>query len=173
MSNEIPHFLKEGYLTVDELFEMTPKPSEERLRARPVAIPECPQEIPCTPCKEVCPVNAISMPTPNDRPVVNYDKCIGCSLCVQVCPGLAFFMVQYVGDRARITMPYELLPVPKRGDKVILLNRVGEPVGRGKVTLVIPREKSMGDTAVVTVEVPMELAWDVRSIKVPGDGDDD
>ena len=171
--SEIPHFLREGYLTVDELFEMAPKPSEERLRARPVAIPECPQEIPCTPCKEVCPVNAISMPTPNDRPVVNYDKCIGCSLCVQICPGLAFFMVHYVGDNARITMPHELLPVPKRGDEVVLLNRVGEPVGRGKVTLVIPREKSMGDTAVVTVEVPVELAWKVRAIRVPGDDGDE
>jgi hypothetical protein len=43
MSNEIPHFLREGYLTVEELFEMTPKPSEERLRMKPVAVPECPQ----------------------------------------------------------------------------------------------------------------------------------
>lgn len=105
----------------------------------------------------------------NDLPIVDYEKCVGCSLCVQICPpGLAFFMVQYVGDKARITMPYELLPVPERGDEVVLLNRVGEPVGKGKVTLVIPREKSVGDTAVVTVEVPIELAWEVRALRVPG-----
>ena len=164
--SEIPEYLKRGYITPEELFSIIPKPSEERLRKRPVAIPECPQEIPCAPCREVCPVNAIDMPTPNDLPRVNYDKCIGCSLCVQICPGLAFFMVHYVGDKARITMPHELLPVPKRGDEVILLNRVGKPVGRGKVVLVIPREKSMGDTAVVTVEVPIDLAWEVRAIRV-------
>jgi len=171
--SEVPHFLKEGYMTVDELFKITPRPSEERLRAKPVAVPECPQEIPCTPCKEICPVDAISMPTPNDRPTVDYDRCVGCSLCVQICPGLAFFMVQYRGDRARITMPHELLPIPARGDEVVLLNRTGEEVGRGRVVLVIPPEKSLGNTAIVTVEVPIELAWDVRAVRAVGGSDDE
>ncbi len=159
-------YLSRGYLTIEELKKIHPLPSEERLRKKPVAIPECPQEIPCTPCKEICPVNAIEMPTPNSLPKVDYEKCIGCSLCVQICPGLAFFMVQYRGDKARITMPYELLPVPKRGEEVVLLNRRGEKIGTGKVVLVIPREKSVGDTTVVTVETPIELAWEVRAVKV-------
>lgn len=164
--SEIPAYLRNGYITPEELFKIIPKPSEERLRAKPVAVPECPQEIPCAPCREICPSGAISMPTPNDLPMVDYEKCIGCSLCVQICPGLAFFMVHYVGDRARITMPYELLPVPEKGEEVVLLNRVGEPVGRGKVITVVPREKSKGDTPIITVEVPIELAWEVRAVKV-------
>lgn len=164
--SEIPAYLRNGYITPEELFSIIPKPSEERLRKRPVAIPECPQEIPCAPCREICPTGAISMPTPNDLPIVDYDKCIGCSLCVQICPGLAFFMVHYVEDRARITMPHELLPVPEKGEHVILLNRVGEPVGRGKVLTVVPREKSKGDTPIIIVEVPIELAWEVRAVKV-------
>ena len=159
-------YLSRGYITIEELKRIHPLPSEERLRKKPVAIPECPQEIPCTPCKEICPTDAISMLTPNDLPRVDYDKCIGCSLCVQICPGLAFFMVQYKGERARVTMPYELLPVPKRGDKVILLNRKGEEIGEGIVGLVIPRDKSVGDTNVVTVDVPIELAWEARAIRI-------
>ncbi len=160
-------YLERGYLTLEELEKKVELPSEGRLqRKHPVAVPECPQRIPCTPCKEICPVNAIKMDNPNDPPVVNYDKCIGCSLCVQICPGLAFFMIQYRDDKARVTMPHELLPMPKRGDEVILLNRKGEEVGKGKVVLVIPRDKSVGDTAVVTVEMPKELAWEVRAIKV-------
>ena len=160
-------YLDGGYLTLEELKEKIKLPSEERLQSKhPVAVPECPQRIPCTPCKEICPVNAIKMDNPNDPPEVNYDKCIGCSLCVQICPGLAFFMVQYRDDKARVTMPHELLPIPKRGDEVILLNRKGEKVGKGKVVLVIPREKSVGDTPVVTVEMSKELAWKVRAIKV-------
>ena len=115
--SEIPAYLRNGYITPEELFSIIPKPSEERLRKRPVAIPECPQEIPCAPCREICPTGAISMPTPNDLPTVDYEKCIGCSLCVQICPGLAFFMVHYVEDKARITMPHELLPVPKKGKR--------------------------------------------------------
>ncbi|CAD5244971.1 4Fe-4S dicluster domain-containing protein [Thermococcus camini] len=164
--SEIPSYLRNGYITPEELEKFIPLPSEERLRKRPVAIPECPQEIPCAPCREICPTGAISMPTPNDLPIVDYDKCIGCSLCVQICPGLAFFMVHYVGDRARITMPHELLPVPKKGEEVVLLNHIGEPVGRGKVLTVVPREKSKGDTPIIIVEVPVELAWDVRAVRV-------
>ncbi len=174
MAAEIPRYLREGYITPEELEKYLGKlPSDERLRKRPVAIPECPQQIPCTPCKEICPVDAVSMPTPNDLPVVDYDKCVGCSLCVQICPGLAFFMMHYVGEKARITLPHELLPLPKKGEEVILLNRVGEEVGRGRVILVIPREKSKGDTPILTVEVPIELAWDVRAVRIPeGDGDE-
>ncbi|RLF44473.1 MAG: ferredoxin [Thermoplasmata archaeon] len=159
-------YLERGYLTLEELKEIIELPSEERLRGKPVAVPECPQRIPCTPCKEICPTDAIKMDNPNDIPVVDYDKCIGCSLCVQICPGLAFFMVQYRGDKARVTMPHELLPLPKRGEEVILLNRKGEEIGKGKVVLIIPRDKSVGDTPVVTVEVPLELAWEARAIKV-------
>ncbi len=159
-------YLSRGYLTIEEVKEITEFPSEERLKKKPVAVPECPQEIPCTPCSEICPVGAISMPTPNDRPIVDYDKCIGCSLCVQICPGLAFFMVHYRDEKARITMPHELLPVPKRGEEVILLNRKGEEIGTGKVVLVIPRDKSVGDTPVLTVEVPLELAWEARAVRV-------
>jgi len=159
-------YLERGYLTLEELKEIIELPSEERLRGKPVAVPECPQRIPCTPCKEICPTDAIKMDNPNDIPVVDYDKCIGCSLCVQICPGLAFFMVQYRGDKARVTMPHELLPLPKRGEEVILLNRKGEEIGKGKVILIIPRDKSVGDTPVVTVEVPLELAWEARAIKV-------
>ncbi|NJE13425.1 4Fe-4S binding protein [Thermococcus sp. LS2] len=164
--SEIPHYLREGFITVEELKQIIKLPSEERLRKRPVAIPECPQEIPCTPCKEICPTNAVLMENPNAIPIVDYEKCIGCSLCVQICPGLAFFMVHYVGDKARVTMPHELLPVPKVGEEVVLLNRVGEEVGRGKVITVVPREKSKGDTPIITVEMPIELAWEVRAVKV-------
>ncbi len=160
-------YLERGYLTLEELKEYVTLPNEERLQGKhPVAVPECPQRIPCTPCKEICPVDAIKMDNPNDIPVVNYEKCIGCSLCVQICPGLAFFMIHYRGDKARVTMPHELLPLPKRGDKVILLNRSGEEIGEGEVVLVIPREKSVGDTPVVTVEMPIKLAWEARAIKV-------
>ncbi len=160
-------YLERGYITLEELKEKIELPSEERLQGKhPVAVPECPQRIPCTPCKEICPVNAIKMDNPNDIPIVNYDKCIGCTLCVQICPGLAFFMIHYKGDKARVTMPHELLPIPNRGDEVILLNRVGEEVGKGKVVLVIPRERSVGDTAVITVEMPKDLAWEVRAVKV-------
>ncbi|MCD6383994.1 MAG: 4Fe-4S binding protein [Thermoplasmata archaeon] len=162
-------WLSRGYITLEELAKVHPLPDEERLEKRPVAIPECPQRIPCTPCREICPTGAIKMDKVNDPPQVNYDKCIGCSLCVQICPGLAFFMVHYVGDKARVTMPYEYLPLPKRGDTVKLLNRKGEVVGEGTVRMVMSREMSRGDTAVITVEMDRELGMEVRAVEVRED----
>lgn len=80
-------------------------PSEEILCRGPVAIIECPEEIPCNPCQMVCPSQAITMDDINDTPVVDYDKCKGCGLCVQVCPGLAIFMVSYANDKAVVSLP--------------------------------------------------------------------
>lgn len=162
-------WLSRGYITPEELERVHPLPTAERLRERPAAIPECPQEIPCTPCREVCPTGAITMERANDPPRVDYSRCIGCSLCVQICPGLAFFMVHLKDGRARVTMPYEYLPLPERGDRVRLLNRAGEVVGEGVVTLVITRERSRGDTAVLTVEMDENLAMEVRAVEVMGD----
>ncbi|RLF43886.1 MAG: (4Fe-4S)-binding protein, partial [Thermoplasmata archaeon] len=51
-------------------------PSEEQLK-RGVAITECVQEIPCNPCVDACPVDAISMENINSPPFVDYDKCTG------------------------------------------------------------------------------------------------
>lgn len=43
----------------------------------------------CTACKCICPKNCITMITDREGfkyPIVDYDKCINCSLCEQVCP---------------------------------------------------------------------------------------
>lgn len=127
-----------------------------------VAILECVQEIPCNPCVESCPVNAISMKNINAPPVNDYEKCIGCTKCVGVCPGLAIFVVKIKDGKAFVTMQYEFLPVPKIGEKVKALNRIGDNVGLGIVRRVVKQGKTM----VITVEVDENLAMDVRNIRI-------
>ncbi|MEA2055800.1 MAG: 4Fe-4S binding protein, partial [Candidatus Thermoplasmatota archaeon] len=68
-----------GLLSVKDL----KLPSEEQLE-KGVAIIECIQKIPCNPCVESCPVNAITMKNINDLPIIDYDKCVGCGKCVGV-----------------------------------------------------------------------------------------
>ncbi|MGC9554795.1 MAG: NADH-quinone oxidoreductase subunit I [Thermoplasmatota archaeon] len=148
---------KTGVLSVDHLR----LPSEEHL-ARGVAVIECVQDIPCNPCVDACPVQAISMEDINAPPQMDYEACIGCGQCVAVCPGLAIFLVKVDDGRGWVTLPYEMLPVPGQGDQVTLVNREGEEVGRGTVTKVVKRR----DTCVVTVEVPPALAMQVRAIRV-------
>ena len=157
-------YLKNGFLTKDDLKDNFPP--EERIKKGFVAVTECVQEIPCNPCVTSCPVGAISMETINSTPKVNFNKCIGCGNCVAVCPGLAMFLINIEGSKGRVTMPYEMLPAPKKGEVVNLLNRKGEKIGKGIVIKVIFPEKDTY-SAVVTVEFDNpELIYEVRNIEV-------
>ncbi len=136
-------------------------PSKKQLE-KGVAILECVQEIPCNPCVDSCPVNAISMKNINAVPVNDFDKCIGCGKCVGLCPGLAIFVVKIKDGKASITLPYEFLPVPVVGDNVEVLDRNGKKNGTGLVKRVV----KIGKTMVITVEVDEKFAMDIRNIRV-------
>ncbi|KAA0000602.1 MAG: 4Fe-4S dicluster domain-containing protein [Thermoplasmata archaeon] len=137
-------------------------PSEEQLK-RGVAITECVQEIPCNPCVDACPVDAISMENINSPPFVDYDKCTGCAQCAAVCPGLAIFVVKLEEEKALVTLPYEFLPLPEKGEEVKALDREGKEAGKAIVKRVI---KKRDRTCLVTVEVDRELAMVARNIRV-------
>ena len=136
-------------------------PNKKQLE-KGVAIIECVQNIPCNPCVDACPFNAISMKDINDLPVVDFDKCIGCGQCIGVCPGLAIFVVKQIDDKALISLPYEFLPVPSVNDKVKALDRKGEFVDDVVVKKVVKR----GKTWVVTVLANAKNAMNIRNIRV-------
>ncbi len=148
---------KTGVLTTRDLKIPTRKQLEKG-----VAIIECIQEIPCDPCVESCPVNAISMKDVNAPPIVDYNKCIGCRQCIGICPGLAIFVVKNEKGKALVTLPYEFLPVPEVGETLHALNREGKEIDKGTVKKVVGKGKTM----VITVEVKEKLAMDVRNIRV-------
>ena len=129
-----------------------------------VAIVECPDCIACNPCSTVCKFGAITTKSVEDIPVIDHAKCKGCGMCVQICPGLAIYMMRINGDRAEITIPYEFLPVPTPGDVVDVLNREGRIICKGTVLRTISREKSIGDTPTVTFEVDAAMAAEARDI---------
>ena len=145
-----------GVATLDDIAV----PDENYLQ-KGVIIIECMQEIPCNPCVDSCPFNAISMDTLNDPPVVDYEKCVGCGNCVSACPGLAIFLTKHADDMAYITLPYELLPVPKENETVRVFNREGKDVGTGIVTKV-----RNGKTILITVGVAKSKSLDVRHLRV-------
>lgn len=138
-------------------------PSEERLKKGPTAIIECIENIPCNPCVDACPFNAISMEKITDIPEIDYEKCTGCGTCISMCPGLAIFVVDISREKAVITIPYEFLPIPEIGDKVKALDRKGDIVSEAKVIRVKENENK---TNTVTIEIDKELGMIVRNIKV-------
>jgi len=139
-------------------------PPKGRLSRGPVVVVECLEEIPCNPCATVCPSEAIRVePSIKDLPVVDYDRCTGCGLCVAVCPGLAIFIVDVSSpNQATIKLPYEMLLQPKIGGQVALLNRQGKRCGVGEV-LAFSRQR---ETGVVTLAIDKKLAMQVRNIEV-------
>ena len=139
-------------------------PDDDRLEEGPVVIVECVENIPCNPCVAACPKDAISMDEITDVPDIDFEDCIGCALCVTECPGLAIFVVDcsYSGDKCKVTVPYEYLPVPDKGDKVIALNRKGEELQEAEVTKV----RESGKTYAITMELDKEHAMDARGLEV-------
>jgi carbon-monoxide dehydrogenase iron sulfur subunit len=49
-------------------------------------IPVTCQQCESAPCMAICPVKAISRDQNLNRVLVNYDKCIGCRMCITACP---------------------------------------------------------------------------------------
>ena len=155
---------KTGVPTQEDLQKIMPP--GDRLKKGPVCIVECFQEIPCNPCVSACPKGAIKVePTINDLPIVDFELCTGCGVCVFQCPGLAIFIVDLSKeDFDFVSVPYEFLPLPEEGEEVMGLNREGEEICKAKVARVLSGEHQ-DRTAVVTLQVPKGMGMEVRHFR--------
>ena len=117
------------------------------------AVLECYQEIPCNPCSTSCPFDAIKVePDINQTPVIDYDLCTSCGICVYNCPGLAIFVVDLNKDKALFKISYELLPIPEKGMILKGVNRAGEVICDAEVVRV-QNSKPQDHTVLLHVEV--------------------
>ena len=140
-------------------------PDKKRLAKCPVVIIECFQKIPCDPCAASCKFGAIKpFKDINDLPIVDFDKCTGCGICISSCPGLAIFVIDmnYSDEKALIKLPHEMLPLPEKGEDVYALDRAGNVLAKVKVIKVL---KIKNKTNIISLEVPKGMAMKVRSIK--------
>ncbi|MEZ0393471.1 MAG: 4Fe-4S dicluster domain-containing protein [Desulfurococcaceae archaeon] len=152
-----------GVVGLDELRDLGLVPSEERMRRGPVAVIECPEMIPCNVCVRACPLGAITKGKIYELPRLDEDRCTGCGVCVVSCPGLAIFVVDLSREgEAYVTVPYEMLPRPRKGARAILLDREGRPVGEGEVVRAWERD----GTWAVTLRVPRDAWRDVRAVRI-------
>jgi Fe-S-cluster-containing hydrogenase component 2 len=145
-------------------------PPEWARKKGPVAVFECFQRIPCDPCCWSCAQGAVrEFADINDLPVIDYERCTGCGICVAKCPGLAVFVIDenYDDEYGLVKLPHEFLPLPEAGDRVEALDRTGAAVGAARVIRVTGRQT--GETAVVWIVVGKPLLGDVRAIRVGGE----
>ena len=138
-------------------------PPAERLTRGPCVMIECLERIPCNPCVDVCPSGAILITGKMvEVPEVDLESCTGCGKCVAVCPGLAIFLLDLSHARPRVSLPYEMLPLPKVGKTVLALDRNGKAAGKATVIKLVT-----GVTPVVTIALEKDLSvMEIRNIKV-------
>jgi len=129
----------------------------------------CYQEIPCNPCTTVCPHDSIHL---DDRTGTIMDlprfsgKCVGCGLCVLICPGLAITLARKskIEGLAELVLPHEYDHNYEPGSKVRLRDVAGLDLGEGVVKAVRYNKKHR--THLITLEVPEELATQAVGILV-------
>jgi len=167
MSIDLSKAKASGVLSEDVLVQTPGYPlGALKSAGKPLVMIECAQTIPCNPCETVCPFGAITVGEPiTNLPVVDAEKCNGCGACVAICPGLAVFLVNMDagGGLGTVTLSYEYLPVPEKGDTVRALDREGKYVCDATVDKVVAA-KSYDMTKVITITVPAEHANTVRGI---------
>jgi len=140
-------------------------PTKEELQ-KPKAVIECYKRIPCNPCETSCPFDAITVGEDiNERPVIDFDKCTGCGICVYNCPGLAITVFQLQDDEVLMKIPYEFQPLPEEGTEVNVVNRAGERITKGTVHKV-QAGKRQNKTALLHVSVPAEHLYEAITIEV-------
>lgn len=151
----------------EEIKTLAKFPPKELLDRGSLVYIECIEGIPCNPCETACPHGVIKVGSPiTNMPEVKPELCVGCGLCVAACPGQAIYLKNLVQSEttASVTFPFEYYPLPVKGEKVQLVDRIGEPVCEGTV-LSVRNPKINDRTAVVAAEFPKQYFDEVISMK--------
>jgi len=141
--------------------------SESSFGKGPKAVIECFEEIPCNPCVDACPRGAIRIEgSITALPVLDFEKCTGCGLCIPACPGLAVFVVDsdWSENEGMVKLPYEFFPLPEEKETVIVLDQDGKEIGTGWVHGILD-PSDFDHTAVISLIAPKEIVSKVRHFK--------
>ncbi len=155
---------KTGVPDLKQIKAKFPKPE---LLIKPKAIVGCFQEIPCNPCSTSCPFGAITIGEDiNQIPKIDFNKCTGCGICISSCPGLAIMVASIKDDKAYFKIPYELLPIPEKGDIWQGINYKGEYITDAMIENV-QINKNQDRTVIITASVKKQYLYDFVTVRCP------
>ena len=155
------NLLTNGFVRDDEIVRFPGVTSQKKIH--PVI--ECTQNIPCNPCQDACKKHCIKIGScitalPS---VAENAECTGCGMCVASCSGQAIFLVQedFEPGFATVTLPYEFLPLPQKGDRGTALSRSGNPLCGAEIVSV-RTSPAFDHTNLLTMKVPNSFAMAAR-----------
>lgn len=155
------NLLTKGFIADDEIARFPGFTKQKGLH--PVI--ECTQNIPCNPCQDACKKHCIKIGSCiTALPCVDKEsKCMGCGMCVANCSGQAIFLVEedFEPGFTSITLPYEFLPLPERGEKGKALSRSGQVLCDAEV-LQVKSSPAFDKTHLLTMKVPNDFADTAR-----------
>lgn len=156
--------LTKGYMSEEEVVGY---PGVKKVKGIHPVI-ECSQNIPCNPCQDSCPKHCIKIGD-NITALPVFDEattCIGCGMCVASCSGQSIFLVDEDKEEGftHITIPYEFLPLPERGDKGVALDRGGSVICDAEV-VEVKSLKAFDKTHLLTMKVPNHMGMGARFYK--------
>ena len=161
------NLLEKGYVSDQEIVRFPGV--TKKAGVHPVM--ECTQNIPCNPCQDACPKGCIQIGADiTALPAVSTDeRCVGCGMCVAACSGQAIFLVndETAGGFGEVTMPYEFLPLPQRGEHGVALDRSGAPLCDCQV-VGVKSSPAFDKTNLLTIRVPGDMVMRARQYRVGG-----
>jgi thioredoxin reductase/Fe-S-cluster-containing hydrogenase component 2 len=162
--------LKKGYIAEEEIGRFPGVMPTKGIHP----IIECTQNIPCNPCQDACPKKCIRIGEKiTSLPAIDVaNTCIGCGMCVAVCPGQAIFLLDETKEEGVtfITLPYEFATRPEKGEIGIALDRSGKEICEAEVTE-IKLAKAFDQTYLLTMKVPQDKGMSARFFKMKKGGE--
>ncbi|MDD4746338.1 MAG: FAD-dependent oxidoreductase [Salinivirgaceae bacterium] len=128
-------------------------PTRERME-KPFVIIDCLYGFACNPCSFACPQGAITKSSSSSVPQIDFQKCIGCMICVTQCPGLAIFGYNIQKQQLFLPVEFEI----SEGAEVFVVNNQGAKIGEGVVEKVM---KKPNKTNLARVKVTQRMDNDL------------
>ncbi|MCK5000926.1 MAG: (2Fe-2S)-binding protein, partial [Anaerohalosphaera sp.] len=136
----------------------SPATPDRQRSQKPFVIIDCLYGFACNPCAFACPYDAITKTSTSSVPRIDYEKCVGCMKCVNLCPGLAIFGYNLEKDKLFLPIEYHV----DENAEVFLVDNNGTRLGSGIIEKILTKSNKTNVARVRSTDLHGDSLTDVR-----------